>query len=233
MSYPYPDGESILHDRSRGGRLLLASLLVMAGLDVVSTAEVIAGATLVGHVLWVSPSAFSTLFIAVSILLRRRGVQPAEVFLVSLLTVVSYIWLYELSYFLGFWVDFAALFKVFPNLGNVSLGTQTTAAAYQVVASDLLYISPGLVGLKYMRVNVPFVLFFSVYIVAFLAWVFIGYPQTTFPGELFPFNGVILIRVSNPAWWAPVLNDATKYLLAGSYASVFMTKGMSFERPVR
>src|SRR5579872_4457013 len=76
-------------------------------------------------------------------------------------------------------------------------------------------------GLKYMKFSIPFAVCSLLFVVAFLFWVTIGYPQINAPSQLYPFNGVILVHVANSIEWAIFENEITKYLLAASYVSVF------------
>jgi hypothetical protein len=199
-------------NNSKFGRwLLVGSLLFLAIVFVFCTVQVLLGNIWIGHWLWASPASFSLVFIGTALLLRKRGLRDSQVFIISLTTMVSMIWMYELFYFLGFWADW--------NLGN-----ETSIASYQVLLSHILWISPALVGLKYMKFSIPFVVCALLFFMAFLFWVIIGYPQINAPGQLFPFNGAILIHVTNPGGWAIFENEITKYLLAASYVSVFIQK---------
>jgi hypothetical protein len=212
MTIPLPDKKLDTSFTSRfSRRVLQGSLIFMAIVGAYCTAQVLFGNIWIGHWLWASPSSFSIVFLGTALLLRRRGVSDGKVFIISLTTMVSMIWMYELFYFLGFRADW-------------SLGNETSIASYQVLLSHILWISPALVGLRYMRLSVPFAICSISFIVVFLIWVMIGYPQILSPGQLYPFDGVVLIQVSNPSSWALFLNEITKYLLAASYFSVFLPK---------
>ncbi len=201
------------HSESRWPKILFqGSVGVLVVVDVVSVAAMILGNVWVGEWLWVSPSAFSTTFIGTAVMVRRRGLGYMDAFLVSLTTMVSMIWMYEIFYHFGFYVDW-------------EFGTQAQAAALtsynQPVVIDFLLASVGLVGLKYMRVGLPFFVSFACLMAVFVTWVVIGYPQVTTPGSLYPFGG-IFVRVPNPDAWAYPLNILTKYLLAFSYISLYV-----------
>ncbi len=193
--------------------LFQVSLVVMVIIDLVSLFEVISGKVWLGLWLWVSPSAFSTAFIGTAILVRRRGLDYMEAFLVALTAMVSMIWMYEIFYHFGFYVDWEFAQQPPAVLANYN----------QPVITDFLLASVGLVGLKYMRAGRWFALSFGTFLVAFVVWVIIGYPQIAFPGTLYPF-GAIFIHVPNPDAWAYPLNILTKYLLSFSYVSLFVGK---------
>ena len=194
--------------------LFQVSVGFMVTLDAVSLVEVLLGRVWFGQWLWVSPSAFSTTFIGTAIVVRRRGMDYIEAFLVSLTTMVSMIWMYEIIYHFGFYVDW-------------EFGTQAQAAALenynQPVIIDVLLASVGLVGLKYVRAGRQFAISFAALLVVFVTWVAIGYPQVVTPGTLYPFGG-IFVNVPNPDAWAYPLNVLTKYFLAFSYISLYFGK---------
>jgi hypothetical protein len=185
------------------------SIVVMAVVDLISIGEIALGNVWIGQWLWVSPSAFSSAFIGTALLVRRKGLGDFDAFLISLTTMISMIWMYEIFYHFGFYVDW-------------EFGKQAAVLANynEPVVTDVLLTSVGLVGLRYMRAGVWFVLSFGALLVTFVTWVVIGYPQIAFPGTLYPF-GPILIHVSDPQAYALPLNAATKFLLAASYVSLF------------
>ena len=182
----------------------------MFALDVASVAELALGNVWIGGWLWVSMSAFSTLFVGTALLLRRRGLRYFEVLAVSLTTMVSMIWLYELFYHLGFWIywGYSKPPWVFGDYNEAAL-------------IDLLLFSVGIVGVRYMRMGWVAGTLFASFFAAFVVWVMMGYPQLSSPGMLFPF-GTVLIHVSDPGFWAYWLNVLTKYLLALAYLSLFV-----------
>jgi hypothetical protein len=204
-------------DRAFGSRfvsrLLLGSLIFIAIVDVYSTAQVLLGGVWVCHWLWVSPSAFSSVFLGVALLLKRRGgVRDGEIFIVALLTMISMIWMYELFYHLGFWAS-----EGFPTLAGWE---------YEVIASDLLWMSTAIVGLKYMRASIPFIGFFSSFVGLYALWVATGYQQIAlYSIAVAPGSGIVLLQMnSSLLQWVIGANEATKYLLAASYVSLFVPK---------
>ena len=205
--------------RSASKVLFQFSIGVMVIIDVVSLFEAASGHVWIGQWLWVSPSAFSTVFLGTAILVRRRGLGYMEAFLVSLTAMISMIWMYEIFYHFGFYADW-------------EFGKQTQAMVFadynQHVLVDVLLASVGLVGLKYMHPGPLFVLSFGAFVATFVAWVVIGFPQVAAPGSLYPF-GSIFIRVSNPDFWAYPLNILTKYLLTFSYVTIFIGKRDSLQ----
>jgi hypothetical protein len=194
--------------------LFQSSMVVMVAVEVVSLGAMALGQEWVGEWLWVSPSAFAAVFLATGLLMRRRGLAYMEAFLVALTAMVSMIWMYEIWYHFGFYADW--------EFGKQSQGL-VIANYNQPVVIDVLLASVGLVGLKYMRAGAYFWASFAAFVVAFLFWVAIGYPQVTSPGSLFPF-GSLLIKVPDPAAWAWPLNALTKYLLAACYVALFLGK---------
>lgn len=200
--------------RSWSKILFQVSVGAMVIVDLVSIFEMSLGKIWIGQWLWVSPSAFSTVFIGTAILVRRRGLSHMDSFLVSLTAMVSMIWMYEIFYHFGFYADW-----------EFAKQTESLAVAdyNQPVVIDVLLASVGLVGLKYMRAALPFALAFGAFAVAFVVWVMMGYPQVTSPGALYPF-GTIIIHVSDPQSWAYPMNILTKYLLAIAYVSLFVGK---------
>lgn len=199
-------------DRFWPKMLFRASVVVMAAVEAVSLAEMALGQVWVGEWLWVSPSAFAAVFLGTAYLVRRRGLAYMDSFLVALTTMVSMIWMYEIWYHFGFYVDW--------EFGKQSQNL-VVANYNQPVIIDFILAAVGLVGLKYMHAGPYFGASFAAFVVAFVAWVLIGYPQLTSPGSLFPF-GSFLIRVPDPGAWAYPLNALTKYLLAASYVSLFV-----------
>jgi hypothetical protein len=186
----------------------------MVAIDILSLLEMLSGNVWAGIWLWVSPSAFSTAFIGTGILVRRRGLSYMDAFLVSLTTMVSMIWMYEIFYHFGFYADWE-----FANQAR----NLVVANYNQPVVTDVLLASVGLVGWKYMHAGRVFVLSFVAFLTALAVWVAIGYPQVATPGILYPF-GSVLVRVSNPDSWAYPLNILTKYLLAFTYVSLYIGK---------
>jgi len=187
----------------------------MVIVDLVSLVEVASGTIWIGQWLWVSPSAFSTTFIGTAIVVKRRGLSDMDAFLVSLTSMVSMIWMYEIFYHFGFYADW--------EFGKQAQALQV-ANYNQPVITDFLIASVGLVGLRYMHAGRWFILSFGALIVTFVVWVMMGYPQVTTPGSLYPF-GTILIHVPDPQSWAYPLNIMTKYLLATTYVSLFVGDG--------
>jgi hypothetical protein len=200
--------------RSWSSILFRASVAVMVIIDIVSLFEMSSGKIWIGIWLWVSPSAFSTVFIGTAIVVRRRGLSHMDAFLVALTSMVSMIWMYEIFYHFGFYADWE-----FANQGR----SLVLANYNQPVITDFLLASVGLVGLKYMRAGLLFILSFGAFIATLLVWVMVGYPQVATPGILYPF-GNVLVHVSNPDSWAYPLNIMTKYLLAVTYVSLFIGK---------
>ncbi len=192
--------------------LFRASIGATVIVNIVSVLEMSLGNVWAGQWLWVSPSAFSTVFIGTAILLRRRGLGHMESFLVALTTMVSMIWMYEIFYHFGFYADWE-----FANQSKYLV----VANYNQPVVIDVILAAVGLVGLKYMRAGPAFMLSFGAFLSALVAWVLIGYPQVATPGVLYPF-GNVLVRVPDPGSWAYPLNVLTKYLLALTYVSLFI-----------
>jgi hypothetical protein len=189
------------------------SIAVMAVIGLISIVEIALGNVWIGQWLWVSPSAFSSAFLGTALLVRRKGLGDFDAFLISLTTMISMIWMYEIFYHFGFYVDW-------------EFGKQAAVLANynEPVVTDVLLTSVGLVGLRYMRAGVWFALSFGALMVTFVTWVVIGYPQIAFPGTLYPF-GPIVIHVPDPQAYALPLNAATKYLLAATYVSLFVGGG--------
>jgi hypothetical protein len=187
----------------------------MVTIDLVSLLEVSLGRVWVGQWLWVSPSAFSTVFILTAILVRRRGLGYMDSFLLGLTTMVSMIWMYEIFYHFGFYADW--------EFGNQA-ESAVIANYNQPVIVDVLLASVGLVGLKHMHAGLPFVASFGAFLTALVVWVIIGYPQVATPGAVYPF-GAILIHVPDLGFWAYALNIMTKYLLAFTYVSLYIGGG--------
>jgi len=198
------------YSRSWWKSLYQASIVVMVAVEVVSLAEMSLGRIWIGNWLWVSPSSFALVFLGTSVLVRRRGLGPMDTFLVSLTTMISMIWMYEIFYHFGYYADWS-LVQPPVALANYN----------EPVVIDLMLTAVGLVGMRYMRAWPWFVLCFSAFLVSFVLWVSMGYPQVTYPGNLYPF-GAIFIHVSDPAAWAWPLNALTKYLLALTYVSLFV-----------
>ena len=192
--------------------LFQASVVLMVIVDGVALIEMALGNVWVGQWLWVSPSAFSTVFILTAIAVRRRGAGYMDAFLLALTTMVSMIWMYEIFYHFGFYADW--------EFG--SQAESSVIANYnQPVIIDVLLASVGLVGLKYMHLGLPFIASFGAFLAALVLWVAIGYPQVATPGAVYPF-GAILIHVSDLGFWAYAFNILTKYLLAFTYVSLFV-----------
>jgi hypothetical protein len=194
--------------------LFRASMGGMVIIDMLSLFEMLLGNVWIGLWLWVSPSAFSTAFIGTGILARRRGLSYMDAFLVSLTTMVSMIWMYEIFYHFGFYADWAFQSQV---------KTLVVANYNQPVITDFLLAAVGLVGLRYMHAGRAFLVSFGAFLGALVAWVVIGYPQVATPGTLYPF-GNVLVHVSDPDSWAYPLNILTKYLLAFTYISLYIGK---------
>jgi hypothetical protein len=197
--------------------LLQASIVVLVIVEIACLFEILTGNVIIGGWLWVSPSSYAAVFICTAVLVRKRGASHMDTFLVSLTTMISMIWMYEIFYHFGFYADW----KFGEQAQNMVFADYN-----QHVLVDVLLASVGLVGLRHMHPGPWFIISFGAFLAAFVAWVVIGYPQVAAPGSLYPF-GTIFIRVSNPDVWAYPLNALTKYLLALAYISLFIGKRSS------
>ena len=169
-----------------------------------------------GGVFWSSWMTFAFVYLGVAIFLRIRNVPVTESFIISLTSVISMIWLYEILYHFSFW-----------NYWNYS------KPPYFLLNENTLYLSYGLVslsglaGYRYMRANRWLWLALLTMVALWIFWIMIGFPQLEFPQKLYDF-GLPRIAIDNPHALAFPINSITKLLLGGAYVLLYLPSWQKF-----
>ncbi len=144
---------------------------------------------------------FALVYLGVAAFLRIKRVPITESFVISLTSTISMIWFYEILYHFSFWDSW--------NYGN---------PPYFFLKMNINFIDYGLIslsavsGYKYMKASKWFWLVLLAMAALWIFWIMIGFPQLTFPKELYNFF-LPRIVIDNPHALAYPLNSITKFLL--------------------
>jgi len=163
-----------------------------------------------GGVFWSSWITFGTVYLGVEIFLRISSVSVAERFIISLTSMVSMIWLYEILYHFSYWNSW--------NYGNFP---------YFLLKSNTIFLFYGLIsltalsGYRYMKVNRWFWIVLLTMAILWVFWITIGFPQFESPNVLFESPLPRLI-IDNPHVFAFPLNAITKFLLGLAYILLYL-----------
>ncbi|MGZ4850272.1 MAG: hypothetical protein ACXV2C_02700 [Candidatus Bathyarchaeia archaeon] len=174
-----------------------------------------------GGIFWASWMTFAIVYLGVSIFLRMNGVPAAEIFIISLTSLISMIWLYEILFHFSFWDSW--------NYGK---------PPYFLLNVNTIFISYGLIslsalsGYKYMKANKWFWLALLTTAVLWIFWITIGFPQFEFPKVLYDFAWP-KIPINNPQALAFPLNTITKLLLSFSYVLLYLPSRQKFYKVIK
>ena len=163
-----------------------------------------------GGVFWSSWITFGTVYVGVEIFLRISGVSVAERFIISLTSMVSMIWLYEILYHFSYW-----------NSWNYGV------FLYFLLESNNIFLIYGLVsltalsGYKYMKLNRWFWIVLLTMASFWVFWITIGFPQFEFPNVLFD-SALPRLVIDNPHAFSFPLNAITKLLLGLAYVLLYL-----------
>ena len=163
-----------------------------------------------GGVFWSSWITFGTVYLGVEIFLRISGISVAERFIISLTSMVSMIWLYEILYHFSYWNSWN--YGIFP---------------YFLLESNNIFLIYGLVsltalsGYRYMKLNRWFWIVFLAMASLWAFWITIGFPQFEFPNMLFD-SALPRLVIDNPHVFAFPLNAITKFLLGLAYILLYL-----------
>ena len=163
-----------------------------------------------GGIFWSSWITFGTVYLGVAIFLRISGVSVAERFIISLTSMVSMIWLYEILYHFSFWNSWN--YGIFP---------------YFLLESNNIFLIYGLIsltalsGYKYMKPNRWFWIVLLAVASLWVFWIIIGFPQFEFPNVLFD-SPLPRLVIDNPHVFAFPVNAITKFLLGFAYVLLYL-----------
>ncbi len=169
-----------------------------------------------GGIFWYSWITFALVYLGIAIFLQIRHVSLAESFVISLTSMVSMIWLYEILYHFSFWVSW--------NYGKppfLLLKENAIFLNYALIAAT------AFAGYKYMKKSIWLLLSFLVMASAWVFWIAIGFPQFEFPGILYDFPWQRLV-INNPDAWALPLNLLTKFFLGLTYILLYLPSKLEF-----
>ena len=171
----------------------------------------------IGGFFWTSWIAFALVYLGVAVFLRINRVPTSEAFIISLTSVISMIWLYEILYHFSFWNAW--------NYGRVP---------YVFLKDNAIFINYGLIaltalsGYRYMKLNKWALLAVAATVSLWLFWMTIGYPQYEFPSLLYTFGALPRLVMSDPHAWAFPLNSITKFLLSSVYLLLYLPRKERF-----
>ena len=145
-----------------------------------------------------------------AIFLRISGVSVAERFIISLTSMVSMIWLFEILYHFSYWNSWN--YGIFP---------------YFLLESNTIFLIYGLIsltalsGYRYIKVNIWFWIVLLAMAILWVFWITIGFPQFEFPNVLFD-SALPRLVIDNPNGFAFPLNAITKFLLGLAYVLFYL-----------
>ena len=169
-----------------------------------------------GGVFWSSWITFGVVYLGVAIFLRISKVPIVERFLISLTSLVSMIWLYEILYHFSFWDSW--------NYG---------AYPYFLIKSNVMFLYYGLValtalsGYKYLKLNKWFWIVLLAMAGIFVFWIAIGFPQYESPNVLYD-SALPRLVIDNPYVFALPLNVLTKLILGFAYILLYLPSRKNF-----
>jgi hypothetical protein len=169
-----------------------------------------------GGFFWSSWITMALVYLGVAVFLQMRHVPLSESFVVSLTSLVSMIWLYEIFYHFSFWNSW--------NYGSTP---------FLFLKENAIFINYGLIaatafaGYRYMKHSIWLWVSFLVMACIWIFWITIGFPQFEFPGKLYNFAWSRLV-IDNPDAWALPLNVVTKLLLGLTYILVYLPSKLEF-----
>ena len=169
-----------------------------------------------GGIFWSSWITFALVYLGVAFFLHLRHISPPEGFVVSLTSLVSMIWLYEILYHFSFWNYW--------NYGKppfLFLNENAIFITYGLIAAT------ALAGYRYMKFSRWLWLSLLVMVCIWIFWITIGFPQFEYPGKLYDFAWPRLV-IDNPDAWALPLNLVTKLLLGLAYILVYFPSKLEF-----
>lgn len=170
----------------------------------------------IGGIFNSSWATYALVFSSIRVITYRRGATKVDSGLIALTSTLSFIWLYEIIYHYSFWVywNYSKPPYIFED-GNYYF---------------LLVFTPIVLciftGYRYISLNPIALISLVFFLSTWLIWVMIGFPQVSFPGNLYPF-GSIYISVSNPDDWSYPLNALTKYFLGLFYLFIYLPRKRS------
>ncbi len=130
-----------------------------------------------GDLLAASPLSYALAYLLTSRLLRRRGLGTLRIF-ISLSSMVSGIWLYEIFYHYAYGIE--SLGMLLEEIGTIGLLTPAVGGPFPLPWSILMVLMVC-VGYQYMHVKKWFFTALSVSLITFFFWVAVGYPQFHHP----------------------------------------------------
>jgi hypothetical protein len=140
-----------------------------------------------GELLSASPISYASAYLLTSRLLRRQGVGALRIF-ISLCSMVSGIWLYEVFYHYAYGgVSFDRLVEEASTVGAL---TPAVGGPFPLPYSVLMVLLV-FVGYHYMRLTRWFFICLSISLLTFYLWVATGYPQFHHP-EWWPSSTPLL-----------------------------------------
>ena len=142
-----------------------------------------------GDLLAASPISYASAYLITSRLLRRRGLGTLRVF-ISLSSMVSGIWLYEIFYHYAYGVE--SLGMLLEEVGTIGLLTPAVGGPFPLPWSILMVLMVC-VGYQYMHVTKWFFTALSLSLITFLFWVAVGYPQFHHPEWWSSSNALLAI----------------------------------------
>ena len=174
-----------------------------------------------GGIFWSSWITFAFVYLGVAVFLQMRRVSLPESLVISLTSMVSMIWLYEILYHFSFW-------------NSWSYGKQP----FLFLKENAIFINYGLIaataiaGYRYLKPNRW--LWLSVLVMAclWIFWIMIGFPQFEFPGRLYDYPWSRL-GIDNPDGWALPLNVAVKLLLGLAYVLAYLPSRLEFSNAAK
>jgi len=169
-----------------------------------------------GGIFWASWMTFALVYLGVSIFLRMNGVPPAEIFIISITSLISMIWLYEILFHFSFRDSW--------NYGKPPYFLQNVNTIF--FSYGLISLS-ALSGYKYMKANRWFWFVLMITAVLWIFWITIGFPQFEFPQALYDFAWPKIV-INNPQALSFPLYSITKLLLGILYVLLYLPSRREF-----
>jgi hypothetical protein len=169
-----------------------------------------------GGFFWSSWITMALVYLGVAVFLQMRHISLPECFVVSLTSLVSMIWLYEILYHFSFGNSW--------NYGNppfLFLKENAIFINYALIAAT------AFAGYRYMKHSIWLWLTLLATVCIWIFWITIGFPQFEFPGKLYDFAWPRLVIANSDAWALP-LNVVTKLLLGLVYILVYLPSRLEF-----
>jgi hypothetical protein len=160
-------------------------------------------------------------YFGTAIFLRIRNVSAAESFVISLTSMISMIWLYEILYHFSFWDSW--------NYGT---------PPFFLLKENIIFLNYGLIslsalsGYKHIKITKWLWLVLLTGAILWIFWITIGFPQYEFPQQLFNFAWP-RIPIDDPYALAFPLNSLTKFLLGLTYVCLYLPNKQEFSLSVQ